>query len=200
LESSTSLGLLGVPSFGIIVEGQYDTAVFGQLVCRICPGADIARAIEAGGSIMSKFPNYLKALQYVTATGPVDRALVIRDSNGKDPRQVEAAMQARIDGRHYSFPHGIVFHAVRQEMETWLLADVAAISAAADGREVKPAPGALEDLADAKGVLRERLSGVDIPYTAAAAARIAETLNLDVLRRRCPCFVLFEERVTAGLC
>jgi Domain of unknown function (DUF4276) len=197
--SCISPGRSGVPSFGLVVEGEYDVAVFGELVRRICPAATIARAIHAGGSpLMKKFPVYLKALQYVTPEGPVGRALVIRDSNGKDPQEVERVMQSRIAGYTYNFPHGFALHAVRQETETWLLADAHAISVIADGRPVAPVGGELEALTDPKERLHKVLSDAGLNATPATYARITRELDLDVLRARCPGFLIFEQKVLPG--
>lgn len=186
-----------MPSFGIIVEGDYDVAVFKELIPRIRPGAEIARAIDAGGSpLIGRLPVSLKALQYnVTPQGPVDRALVIGDANGKDPEEVERAMQARIGNRPYDFPHGFALHAVRQETETWLLADERAISTVAGGRAVPTVGGALEELAGAKEALQRLLSRSGLNYTPATCGRIAGELDLDVLRARCPGFIIFEQKV-----
>lgn len=200
MENCISLGRLGVPSFGLVVEGEYDVAVFSELIPRLCPTAEIARAISAGGNPITRmFPVFLKSLQWnVTSSGPVDRALVIRDSNGKDPQQVEQAMQARIAGHTYIFPRGFALHAVRQEMETWLLADAQAISVVADGRPVPPIGGSLETLFDAKERFRSVLSLAGLLSTPATCARIARELNLDVLRDRCPGFLLFEQKALSG--
>jgi len=44
-------------------------------------------------------------------------------------------MAQSVAGRQFSFPRGVQFCAVRQEMETWLLADAEAINSLAQERD-----------------------------------------------------------------
>lgn len=183
---------------GIVVEGNYDAAIISALIPRIHPGpVSILAPIVVGGSgpLMSRFPDYLRALGWANAGSPVDKAIVIRDSNAKDPAKVENDMQAKIAGRSYSFPRGVRLHAVRREIETWLLADGAAISVVAGGRTTSMPPGPLEGIQDAKARLQRVLTAVRLPYTPGVCAEIAKTLDLDVLRTSCPNFRVFEQKV-----
>ena len=118
-------------TFGAIVEGEYDLGVFEELIPKACPYGVMAWVREARGKarLMSRFPALLRMFEHWTSSGgPVDRALVIRDSNGRSPKLVEADMRARIAPLSYCFPRGIEVHAVQQETETWLLSDAGAIS------------------------------------------------------------------------
>jgi len=50
-------------ALGLVVEGAYDTAVFGELIPRILGGeVQISRVIETGGSgrLMARVPGYVK--------------------------------------------------------------------------------------------------------------------------------------------
>jgi hypothetical protein len=91
---------------------------------------------------MMRLPGYLTDLEHAWYGRPVAKAIVIRDWRDPDLTSAEQAMSQKIQGRHFSFPHGIQFCAVRQEMETWLLADGKAINAVAqravDASRLKP--------------------------------------------------------------
>ena len=185
-------------ALGLIVEGPYDTAVFSELIPRIHGGeVQISRVIETGGSgrLMARIPGYVKAMEFANAGGPVDRVIVVRDSNAKSPAKVEEGMRSKMAGRNYRFPRGVKLHAVRRETETWLLADAAAIGHVAGGRDAPETRHALEEIQDAKARLREVLSLVGLPYTPGVCAEIARALDLETLRRRCPNFRAFEEKV-----
>ena len=184
-------------TFGAIVEGEYDLGVFEELIPKVCPYAVTAWVREARGRarLMSRFPALLRMFEHSTAAGgPVDRALVIRDSNGKSPKLVEADMRTRIAHLSYSFPRGIEVHAVQQETETWLLADAGAISRVA-GRSATTVPGPLEQLQHAKEALMDILNDAKLQYTPPVCRRIAGAIDLPTLRGACPSFVLFEQKL-----
>jgi len=188
-------------SYGIVVEGDYDGGVFVEIIKKICPEADDTRVLQAGGSaqVMKKFPGLLRGLEHVTRQGgPVEKALVIRDADCKDPAEIEAKMQKSAEGRRFSFPAGVSFHVVKQEMETWLLADADAINRVAESRCKRPIARVLdrlEELQDAKGKLMATLSQSGLNYTAAVCREIAKEIDLAKLRTRCPSFQAFEQKV-----
>jgi hypothetical protein len=115
-------------TFGLIVEGVYDEAVLTEFI-RKCVGFDvdvISRVCGPKGSLMSRFPGFLEEFRYVKHGSHVDKALVVRDADGKAPVTLLEVMEARIAQRTYPFPvHCLV---IVQELETWLLADSEALS------------------------------------------------------------------------
>ncbi len=120
-------------SYGLVVEGDYDSGVFEEIIRKVCPDAHETRVLIAGGSarVRKKFLGLLRGLEHVTSQGgPVEKALVICDADCKDPTEIEAQMKRSAEGRRFSFPAGVSFHVVKQEMETWLLADPGAMIAA----------------------------------------------------------------------
>jgi len=182
-------------TFGVVVEGAYDVGVFEELIPKIRPATAWAMEGRGRSRLMSRFPNLLRMFEYRTmSAGPVDRALVIRDSNGKDPTLVEAEMRAKIAGLTYGFPRGVEVHAVQQETETWLLADPRAISQVA-GRDARAVRGPLEQRHHAKEALMDVLTEVKLSYTPEVCRRIARAIDLPTLRTACPAFVLFEQKV-----
>jgi hypothetical protein len=161
-----------VPSYGLIVEGIYDAPVY-QIFTRRLDSHD-ARffTLECGGvgNLMKRFPGLLRSLEVIDAGNPVDKALVIRDCGNRPAADVEAEMRSKIAGTAYRFPRGVDICAVRQETETWLLADEQAISTAANnGRTAGRVNGDLEENYRSKGALgknfvesKARLSALDI--------------------------------------
>ena len=118
-------------SYGVIVEGPYEEGVYEEFIRKICPEARNIRFRTAGGcsQVMKRFPTLLQSLEHVTDQGgPVEKALVTRDADCKDPAIIEAKMQESVSRCVFSFPKGVGYHAVRQETETWLLADPEAIT------------------------------------------------------------------------
>jgi hypothetical protein len=188
-------------SYGVIVEGQFDVGVYEEFIRKICPEARDIRPRIAGGcaQLMKKFPSLLRSLEHVTQQGgPVEKALVIRDADCRDTAAVEAKMQKSASQGSFSFPGSVGFHAVKQEMETWLLADPEAINrvAASRGGKATPRiPDPLEDLQDPKEKLMDALSRSGLNYTPAVCREIAKETDLTKLRIRCPSFATFEQKV-----
>jgi hypothetical protein len=151
---------------------------------------------------MNRLGGLLRSLQYVTSSGgPVSKAIAIRDTDGKNPVDVEADMLKRISGQTFFFPRGLVCHATHCEMETWLLADVESINRAAKillpmtRKTVTRPAGSPESIVNAKERLQDLLSEVGLLYDAATCALIAQEINLTVLRACCPSFRRFEPKV-----
>ncbi len=158
-------------SYGIIVEGPYDAGVYAEFIRKICAEAQVVKVRETGGSpqLMRKFPALLHTFEHEMPAGSVDKAMVIRDADCGDAAAIEQKMRDSISRRSYSFPGGVGFHAVKQETETWLLADPDAINrvaASRGGRPVPRVPDPLEALQDPKGKFRSVLSRSGLNYTA----------------------------------
>jgi hypothetical protein len=187
-------------SYGIIVEGDYDSAVYGAFIRKLAaPHAHIKPLVCRGKTnLMKEFPALLRAFEHEVDGHPVDMALVIRDSDGRDPVEVEAQMRVKIEGRRYPFPLNVRLHAVRHAMDAWLLADINAINAASErrgGRRVTRLPDAPEDLLRPKDGLRHLLAEHKVTYTAEVCREIAHATDLQLLSNRCPRFSVFSELV-----
>jgi hypothetical protein len=147
---------------------------------------------------MNKLVGYLKSLEIEWYGGPVSKALVIRDWDDQNLTSAEEAMRRKIEGRQFAFPHEIQFCAVRQEMETWLLADANAINVVAQargGRVTSQTQGQLEEISDPKETLIKLLTDAKLPYDPKVCAEIARETSIERLRYRCPAFGLFEQKV-----
>lgn len=186
-----------MPSYGLIVEGIYDTPVYQTLTHRLDSPDARFFTLECGGvgNLMKRFPGLLKSLEFVDGGNPVDRALVIRDCGNRLVADVEAEMRAKIAGIRYRFPRGVDVCAVRQETEAWLLADERAISTAANGRVAGSVNGNLEDMTDPKERLLRILSQVKLDYLPSTLGSIAANADVEIMRYRLPAFRSFEQKI-----
>lgn len=186
-------------TYGLIVEGPYDQAMYEALIPRIS-GGEVVFTRQCGGvaRLKNHFHVLLRDLEHVVQGGPVDKALVIRDSGGKDPTAIKTEMEERIHGMAFAFPRGVKLCIIRRAMESWLLADAEAINTMAlarGGRPIQEVKGALEDIDDPKGKLKSVLSEARIEYTDRVSAEIASHLRIDRLEYGCPSFRTFKQNV-----
>jgi len=190
---------MSASSYGIIVEGPYDSAFYEAVIQRLSPHACVsARVCDGKSNLTRKFPALLKTFEHELAGRPLEMAIVIRDADGKNPEEIEAQMRSKIANRDYPFGLGVKFFAVPQAMESWLLADVNALNAVSqrrNGKRVTKSHEAPESLRNPKGWFREFLTNQNVVYTAEVAREIAEELDLNTLSVRCPRFRVFSELV-----
>lgn len=190
-------------SYGIVVEGDYDIGILEELIWKICGRNVQVESRDTRGRVRyknKKIVGYLRSFEHVSATGgSVDKVLVVRDTNGKDPAVVEQEIWSRIGNRAPTFPRGVSAHAVRQEIETWLLADHNAINRVAQARNARDRAqsvvGSLEEMQNPKEKFLDVLSLAGLNYTAQVCRGIAREIDLAVLRERCPSFREFERKV-----
>ena len=70
-----------------------------------------------------------------------------------------------------------------------------AVAVSRAGRTVSQVQGELEEIPDAKARLVTLLSEARLPYDAKVCAEIAQHVNIERLRYRCPSFRLFQTKV-----
>jgi hypothetical protein len=188
-----------ISSFGVIVEGQYDVDFYRILIERISGNNPRIEILEGNGaSLPRQFPILLRRFEYLLNGDPVERALVLKDADGRQVTEVEENLSRRVNQEHYRFPRGIRFCAIQQEMETWLLADEGAINAISlargkDDGVLRIHEPQLENVVNPKERFQSALSSGGLDYTPAVCAEIALQVNLDTLRTRCPTFRRFEQ-------
>ena len=187
-------------AYGIVVEGPYDVAILPVLIRRIL-GSDvpvIPRPCYGKDNLWHDLLIHLKTLLYGVEGRPVENALVIRDSGGKDPKIIEAELTRKVQERPWAFSHGVHVCIIRREVETWLLADAVAVNTVAEkrgGRAVAEVQGTLEEIEYPKERLKQLLSDARLEYTGEVCAEIARLLRLDTLSYRCPSFRAFKQQV-----
>ncbi len=194
---------------GIIVEGPADAAAYTALIPRIRRDEVTVISEPCGGKsrLPQKFVGRLKRCQY---KHHVNKALVIRDSDCRDPKVVEDELEHefRRSGFNPSFP--VHFYAPNCMLDAWLLADEIAVNQVAQNHQgqrkwgelhkivrVKPFTGRLEGEKNAKTLFRRMLFQADLPPTPSVYAEVAAAASIDRIAQRCPYFQRFVERVHA---
>jgi hypothetical protein len=188
-------------SFGLIVEGVYDEAAISAFIGRLAAPGPFIKTFPCGGfsGVLQKFPAYLSLLESAHSGGPVDKAIVVVDSDGANPGVRANLLQAKIAGKAYSFPSGVEICVAVRELEAWLLADFNAVNAlpANIGNPVAATPlsQAPEAFADPKAELDSRLWQRGITYSPQAARRIVAAADLAVIEASCPSFADFRQKI-----
>jgi len=185
--------------FGIIVEGPTDAAAYSRLILRIRPVIENVVSVPCGGKspLGQQFVGFLKEFLDLA----IAKALVIRDSDCRDPRAIEERLEQRLheSGFHPSFP--VHFHATSCMLETWLLADEGAVNKVAQQRgkppSARPVDDPLEGKRDAQALFHRMLSQARLPADPAVYAEVAAVADIDRINRRCPYFQQFVDRVHA---
>lgn len=178
--------------FGLVVEGNDDETALSELVQKCKSGVEvITRKCGNRVKLLRQFPSYLEDFRHAKEGKNVDKALVIRDADQKNPAHLINDMRVKINNRHYAFPVKLLV--IVQELEAWLLADETAVSLAT-GQTTQPTQKP-EGLSDPKQKLKNVLSDAKTSYTPEVARKIAANANLDVIGARCPSFRVFREAV-----
>jgi hypothetical protein len=191
---------MSASSYGIIVEGAYDSAVYDPIIRKLNSHEVHIKALvcEGKANLMKKFPGLLRTFEYVINGTPVDMAIVIVDADGKNPLEVEERLRIKIQGQNYPFPLNVRFYAVSQAMDAWLLADPTAISAALQSRGGKPVTKSHDDpesLRNPKEWFRKFLTDHKAAYTTELCREIAQRADLQLLSERCRRFRVFADLV-----
>ncbi len=181
-------------TFGVVVEGDYDREALGELIRKVTEGdLDIyIRVCRSSNFLMRNFPAFLEDFRHVKRGSCVDKAIVVRDADNKNPQELIQKMEQRIQER--SYPFSVFFVIIVQELEAWLLADQDAISTVT-GRPVPRVNEPLEDIDDPKIKLKQILIGAGLSYTAKVAKQIAAGTSLERLDYRCPRFRILRQAV-----
>ena len=84
-------------TFGITVEGNYDAAVLTELIRKSLANnvEVISRICGSQSTLMRKFPSYLESFRHAKHGSHVDKALIIRDADNKNPHELVRVMQGR---------------------------------------------------------------------------------------------------------
>ena len=186
-----------MPIYGMVIEGSYDQAL-EEIIKNILQQEIEIISRPCGGKtqLMNKFRGHLESFRYLGHASKLEKALVIRDADGKNPEDLLQRLRNSLQGRIYPFE--LKFIIVVQNLETWLLADEEALSGLAQrrsGRPVSRVKEALESIVYPKEKLKTILSGVGVRYTSEVARKIAKESNTNVLENRCPSFREFRQAV-----
>jgi hypothetical protein len=144
-----------------------------QIETRICGG---------GSKVLKQFPGFLKEFRFNYPE--IRKAFVVRDSDGKNPDELDRQFREKISG--WEFPFQVEFSFVVHEVEAWLLFDETTLSRIT-GRKVQKIPSP-QELNDPKTKLIQILSDGKIDYTPALARQIVRTMDLEKLKRESDVF------------
>lgn len=171
-------------TIGLILEGEYDAAVIPVLIKRFAKHTRVEKRI-CRGTVTGKFRGLIEELHRLHR---IDKILVVSDADGRDPEEIVRTFRARgIRGHSFAaIPIVIV-----EMLEAWLLADPVALKKLFGISKKITNP---EKLRNPKSELK-RLLPKSVTYTPTSAARIAEVLDMEVLRKRCPRFEIFRKAV-----
>jgi hypothetical protein len=185
--------------FGIVVEGQRDVAVYPVIIRKNRPDVEDVVARPCGGvtEIPKRFVGLLRGFEYKS----IDKALLIRDSDWKDPQTSEEDLSGRLNQSGFKPTFPFHFYATRCMVETWLLADQQAVSKIAlsrgGTRSIKAVNKRLEEIMDPKVPFRAMLSQAGLPDDEKVYEGIASAADLDKIAERCPRFAEFRTYVHA---
>jgi hypothetical protein len=185
--------------FGIVFEGQRDVAVYPAIIRKLRSDVEQVVAWPCGGvpALSKRFVGFLRGFEY-NADYRIDKALVIRDSGGKDPQSAEADLKDRLDQSGFKPTFPVHFYATRCMIETWLLADEQAVSKVAFSRgrdrsikAINTINKPLEEIIDTKPLFLAMLSQAGLPADDKVYEEIASNADLDKIAERCPRFAEF---------
>jgi hypothetical protein len=182
-----------MPVYGLVVEGLSDHEALETIIRRLDTSSEVEVVTLLAGDkkrLMKNFAGLLERFRWSNQGSVVDKAFVIRDSNGEDPAGILAKMQATLATRSsYGFP--VQPLVIVQALEAWFLADERAIqSLSAKKQTLIRDP---EKVSGPKEVLKARLSASKVLYTHKVAQALAENISLEKVARRCPRFRLFAD-------
>jgi hypothetical protein len=126
------------------------------------------------------------------------KVLAVCDADNDCVVTLADKLRERATARLGTLPFPLVFHVIKQELETWWIAESAAISSATDVAIPFPGGNVEQDVFDPKGYIVRRLAPAKRTYTPGDAAAAAAAIDLTTLKDRCPGFVRFARRVVNG--
>jgi hypothetical protein len=170
-----------MPTIGLVVEGEDDKAAIPVLIRRSRKGVKVVTRQCRGSVTAGKLRGILAELKQSYRP---EKVLIIRDTDGGDPASLVAAMKNMIMGTFSFSIHPLV---AVEALEAWLLADPLALESVLGVKKSFANP---EKIPDPKTQLQKLLSRRMV-YTPELARTIAEEVDLNVLKARCPWFATF---------
>lgn len=174
----------------LITEDPTDFDAIKIIIRRIAlqPNLPVkGKGLNGAGEIKNKGAAIISAL----ATNDTKGCIVVRDCDGLDSKakftdiKTEVFDKVAIKGKP---PYCIVLP--RHELESWYLADIACVSKVWSQWRPTKTYGQPEAIANAKEELSRisRLDNLKPRYSTSDGAAIANVMDLDVVRRKCPSF------------
>ncbi|SRR6266852_5951345 len=186
---------------GLVAEDERDCVVYGELARKIRTDLEIVHQIPCHGlgNLKKSFIGYLKYFEY--SVEGIQKAMVIRDSDCKDTVRCEKELEQILEESRFTASFPVHFHATKCEVETWLLADEAAVNLVAQSRgkigRAKPVNIQFESYRNAKELFSKMLSQARLPDDPLVYQLVAEAADIDKIATRCPDFKQFSSKIHA---
>lgn len=179
---------------GLIYQGRYHLTVIERLAKKVL-GDETELVPRLGGSwpgIVGELTGLLQVLHIEHIHNPIGKAIVVVDADKEDPELREARLRSKVGNRSFGF--GTVhYHAIKREIETWLLGDPDAVNLAA-GRSVPPARDP-ESLLGTKQYLIQTLRNLGAEYDGDFVQRAAAAIDINRVQATCRRFARFREQL-----
>ncbi len=173
--------------FGLVVEGDYDAFALKSFLRNNFQGQTNFTVRVCGGPIRKLWMGFLEEFRSLVEEGkPLDQAIVLMDSDHRDPEALLSDLKARKSSK-LPFPFPILLGLAVKELEAWLLSDEQALSTIL-GTRVNAFPGNIEEYSDPKGDLEYLLITNGVFYTKEKAGEIASLASISTIRTRCSWF------------
>lgn len=153
---------------GIVVESDRDGQAYSELIRKIRNDVETVSCKPCNGAptLKKKFVGLLKYFEW-HASHPIDKALVIMDSDCSDASRWEAQLRHIYEVAHFLPSFSVHFHATKCEVETWLLADENAINEVSHrrgkNRQARAVTIQFESYRNAKELFQKKLSEAGLP-------------------------------------
>ena len=183
--------------FAVLAEDPSDADALVALVKSITGRTNLKvhkKGFGGCGQLCRKAPSYIKLFADQGAT----RFVICHDSDGLDPRDIRAKVEAVIKTKGCSsYKHAVVVPV--EEIEAWMIADEDAITAVIPSLKIKAVKKPESIQSPKEWLVRESNKGRSTPLYVPAIhnAQVAAHINLAKLEKKCPSFVLLKHFVNS---
>lgn len=185
-------------NLGLVVEDTRDGNAYEELIRKIRDDIQNITHIPCHGPVSNKYIGWIKYFQW-SAVHSVDKVLVIRDSDRRDPAACEDELRVKYEQSHFNATFPVHFHATKTEVESWLLVDANAMNEVSGRRgktkRIAPINFDPESCQDAKERFQRRLLAVELPADPVVYREVAAATKIEVVAAHCPLFRSFEDKV-----
>jgi Domain of unknown function (DUF4276) len=185
-------------NLGLVVEDTRDGNAYEELIRKIRQDIQNIHAMPCHGPVATKLGGWLKYFQW-SSPYPMDKVLVIRNSDRRDPDAAETELRLKYEHLHLNPGFPVHFHATKTELESWLLVDENAMNEVSRQRGKRGRIGPInfdpESCQDAKERFQKRLLEVDLPADPAVYREVAAASEIRAIAARCPLFASFQDKV-----
>ena len=185
--------------YGLIAEDTFILRSLPVLISRLVDLEDDrveCRIMNGKPDFILNFWKSVKEFQFKYPA--MHKVLAVCDADTDCVVALADDLRARATARLGTLPFTLIFHVIKQELETWWIAESAAISSATGVDIPFPGGNVEQDVPDPKAYIVGRLAAAKGTYTNGDAAAAAAAIDLTTLKDRCPGFVRFARLVVNG--